>query len=209
MVAIAGVPGKLIRKIEPYNFLQPENDFRSCCVFAMVGAFKNMKNSIIRFLTISAFATCILAAQTSNGLPPPTDLGRRHVNVLNILLTLTTGQQDQATTIFTDAATAEATSRESLKATYQSLQDAVANHDSAAIDRISLTIGTLNAQVTALEAKADAALYEILTPEQQTKFKQSQEQGPFGLQRSLMRRIAQSQQSNNCSSDPSDAVYNP
>ena len=83
-----------------------------------------------------------------------------------------------ATTIFTDAATAEATIQDSLRTAHKSLRAAVAGTGS--IDQIAATIGTLTAQLTAIRAKADAALYQILSSDQQSKMTQIEAAGPGG-----------------------------
>jgi Spy/CpxP family protein refolding chaperone len=57
-----------------------------------------------------------------------------------------------------------------LQAAHQSIGDAVKANDTAAIDQAATTIGNLTAQSTAIDAKANAAFYRILTPDQQAKF---------------------------------------
>jgi hypothetical protein len=50
---------------------------------------------------------------------------------------------------------------------------AVKNNATSVIDQLSSAIGTLNGQVLAIQSKADAAFYAILTSDQQTKLDQS------------------------------------
>jgi Spy/CpxP family protein refolding chaperone len=102
---------------------------------------------------------------------------QRRVSFLTTLLSLTAAQQQQATSIFTTAATAGATVFSSLKTARQSLETAVKNNDSATIDQVSATIGNSTAQRTANDAKADAAFYQILTADQQSKLTQFEAQG--------------------------------
>jgi Spy/CpxP family protein refolding chaperone len=73
--------------------------------------------------------------------------------------------------------------RDSLKTAHQSLTDAVKSNNSAGIDQASSTIGSLTAQMTAADSKAEAAFYQILTPDQQTKYTESQGRGFGGFGR--------------------------
>jgi Spy/CpxP family protein refolding chaperone len=82
---------------------------------------------------------------------------------------LTTQQQQQATTIFTEAANNGKTFHDQMKTAHQNLQTAVQKNDAAGIEQASNTIGTMMGQMTAAHAKADAAFYQTLTPDQQTK----------------------------------------
>ncbi len=135
-----------------------------------------MKKVLFSFLFASLFATTLTFAQRT--APTPADIAERRVNFLTRQLTLTTAQQQQATTIFTNSATADATVRANLKTAHQSLSDAVKANNSAGIDQAAATIGNLTAQVSANDAKADAAFYQILTPDQQAKYTEAQSQGP-------------------------------
>jgi Spy/CpxP family protein refolding chaperone len=137
-----------------------------------------MKKKISTFLLTSALATTLLFSQKLGNPSDPATLVQRRVNFLTAVLSLTTAQQQQATTIFTDAATAALTVRSNLKAAHQSLSSAVKNNDTSSIDQVSTTIGNLMAQLVSTEAKANAAFYQILTPDQQAKFNQIQSQRP-------------------------------
>jgi Spy/CpxP family protein refolding chaperone len=95
-------------------------------------------------------------------------------------LSLTAAQQEQATTIFLAAATAEDSSRTNVKAAHDALKAAIKNNDGAAIDAAAKTIATLTAQSISAEAKAQAAFYQILTPEQQSNRVALGGPGPFG-----------------------------
>jgi Spy/CpxP family protein refolding chaperone len=106
---------------------------------------------------------------------------QHRIAFLTTLLTLTTAQQQQATTIFAAAATAAAPLHTSMKAARQALQTAVTGNDAATIDTNAATIGSLTSQLTSVEAKASAAFYQILTPEQQTKLTQFESQGHGGF----------------------------
>lgn len=136
-----------------------------------------MKRLLFSFLFASALAT-LSFAQPSGSAPAPADMAQRRVNFLTRQLTLTTAQQQQALTIFTTSATADAAARATLKTAHQSLSDSVKTNNLAGIDQASATIGNLTAQVSSTDGKADAAFFQILTPDQQTKYNESRMQGP-------------------------------
>jgi Spy/CpxP family protein refolding chaperone len=97
---------------------------------------------------------------------------------LTTLLSLTPAQASQATTIFTNAATAISTLQTTLSTDRDSLQTAIKSNATANIDQLSATIGTLTGQITSVQSKADAAFYAILTTDQQAKLDQL---GGFGF----------------------------
>jgi Spy/CpxP family protein refolding chaperone len=148
-----------------------------------------MKKTLSLSVFVIALAGSLAFAQSSgsssSGAPtgPTRGNGIQHrINILTTLLTLTTAQQQQATTIFTNAATAAMPIHTSMKTAREALHTAVTGNDAATISTNATTIGTLTAQLTSIEATADAAFYQILTPEQQTKLTQleSQGHGAFG-----------------------------
>jgi Spy/CpxP family protein refolding chaperone len=47
-------------------------------------------------------------------------------------------------------------------------------NDSAAMEQAATAIGSLTAQTTLARAKSDAAIYQLLTPDQRTKYAQMQ-----------------------------------
>jgi poly-gamma-glutamate capsule biosynthesis protein CapA/YwtB (metallophosphatase superfamily) len=96
----------------------------------------------------------------------------KYLSSLTTLLSLSSDQQAQATTVFGAAVTTQAALRKSLKAARESLGAAVMKNDSAGINQASGAIGMLTAQITAAGAKANAAFYQILTPDQQSKLAQ-------------------------------------
>ncbi len=141
-----------------------------------------MKKALTAFLLTSALATSPLFAQgPGNGRGPGRMVDRR-VNMLTTFLSLTPNQQTQATTIFTSAGASAAAVRVTLQSARQSLANAEKTNDTAAIDQAAATIGNLTAQLTAAESKANAAFYQTLTPDQQTKLNQIQNmrRGQFG-----------------------------
>jgi Spy/CpxP family protein refolding chaperone len=136
-----------------------------------------MYKTITTTLLAFAFSASLLFAQGPGNPPDPATAAQRRVQFLTRLLSLTASQQQQATTIFTSAITSGSTIRTSLRTAHQSLNDAVTKNDIAGIDQQSATIGNLTAQMTSIDAKADAAFYQILTPDQQAKFTQMQSRG--------------------------------
>ena len=134
-------------------------------------------------LTKLTVCTAVLAATlmaqrpfgvlTNGSAPDPATMVANQVARLTTLLTLTTAQQAQATTIFTNALTAitplqanEATARQALPA-------AVKGDATSTIDTLTSTIGSLSGQIMAIQNKADAAFYAILTSDQQTTLGQT------------------------------------
>jgi Spy/CpxP family protein refolding chaperone len=110
---------------------------------------------------------------------------QRRIQFLTTLLSLSTDQQNQATTIFTNAANAQSAQRTSMQTARQALNDAVKANNGAGIDQAAATIGNLTTQATSIQAKADAAFYQILSADQQAKLTQFQGQwrggpGPRG-----------------------------
>jgi Spy/CpxP family protein refolding chaperone len=148
-----------------------------------------MKKTLSLSVFVLALAGSLAFAQSSGSSSTGTPTGptrgngiQHRISFLTTFLTLTTAQQQQATTIFTTAATAAMPVHTSMKAAREALKTAVTGNDAATISTTANTIGTLTAQLTSIEATADAAFYQILTPEQQTKLTQfeSQNHGGFG-----------------------------
>jgi Spy/CpxP family protein refolding chaperone len=98
----------------------------------------------------------------------------RYMNSLTALLSLTTAQQQQASAIFTNAAGTRASVHSSLKAARKALSDAVKNNDTGAISQASTALGALTSQHISNGALANAAFFQLLTPDQQTKLSQFQ-----------------------------------
>lgn len=110
----------------------------------------------------------------------PAQMVQMRVDRLAQRLSLTDAQKTQATKIFTDAQTASQPIITSIQDNHTSLRDAVKKNDLGAIDQLSSTIGGLNGQLTSIQAKADAAFYAILTPDQQSKYGTGGMAGRFG-----------------------------
>jgi len=136
--------------------------------------------TVAMLLSLILSATVMLLAQ---GPPPPPDSAdfvQHHVQFLTKLLSLTSAQQTQATTIFTTAATAAEPLHTQMKAARQSLAAAIKADDTATINTVAATIGGLVAQMTSIEATAQAAFYQILTTSQQSTLDAQQSSGGHG-----------------------------
>ena len=118
---------------------------------------------------------------TGAAAPDPATIVANQVARLTNLLTLTTAQQTQATTIFTDALTAITPLQTSEVTARQALPAAVKSNATATIDQLSTTIGSLEGQMMSIQNKADAAFYAILTADQQTKLDQTNFRNGPGL----------------------------
>ncbi len=93
------------------------------------------------------------------------------------LLTLTTSQAAQATTIFTNEASAVSPLQTNLSTARTNMKAAVQTNATGTIDSLAAQIGTLTGQIASVQNKADAAFYAILTTDRQTKLNSS---GGFG-----------------------------
>jgi len=117
--------------------------------------------------------------------PDPATMVQHRVDFLTRELGLSPAQQQQATTIFTEAAANQQPVHDQMKSAHESLQAAITKNDSAAIDQAASSIGNLMAQTISAHAKTDAAFYQTLTPDQQSKYTQMHQHkaGMFGLRR--------------------------
>ena len=98
----------------------------------------------------------------------------KYLNSLTALLSLTPAQQEQAATIFANAAGTRVAAHSELQAVHQTLADAVKNNDATSISRASRSLGALLSQRISNGALANAAFFQLLTPDQQIKFSQFQ-----------------------------------
>jgi Spy/CpxP family protein refolding chaperone len=133
--------------------------------------------AVLAFTTLSA---SVLFAQRSGTPPTPAEMIANRVARLTTLLSLTTAQQAQATTIFTNQQTAESSLVSSMQAARTALKTAVQANDLTGIVTQATQIGSLTAQQVEIQAKAEAAFYAILTADQQTKYNQRPFGGPGG-----------------------------
>lgn len=140
-----------------------------------------------------AFAATLLFAQTPSPTPRPTPtpptpatLAQRQIQRLTTLLDLTTAQQTDALPIFTTAATTALSVSSSMQTARKALRTDILNNNTTNIGSGSapgvdaMAIGNLTAQLTAAEAVAQAAFYQILTPAQQTKYNTLGQRGGMG-----------------------------
>ena len=127
-------------------------------------------NRLQEVAVLAAIVTGSLMAQPpfGGGAPPdPATMIQNRVTRLTALLTLTTTQASEATTIFTNAQTALTPLQTSLSGYRTAMQAAVKSNSTATIDQIAGSIGTATGQMTAIQNKAEAAFYAILTSAQQ------------------------------------------
>ena len=97
---------------------------------------------------------------------------------LTKVLSLNSSQQQQATTIFTNAANANRPVFAELRTAGRSLATAVkSNEPASTIKQFSTTIGNDTGELVANEAAAYEQFYQILSPDQQTKLSQMHRMG--------------------------------
>ncbi len=124
-------------------------------------------------LIAAAFAQHPFGVLTSDSSPDPATIVQNRVERLISRLTLTTAQAAQATTIFTNALNAITPLEINLRTAHDALPAAVKANNTATIDQLSSTIGSLEGQILAIQNKADAAFYAILTVDQKSKLDQT------------------------------------
>jgi Spy/CpxP family protein refolding chaperone len=142
-------------------------------------------NSVSKISALGVLLSATLLAQgprANGGAPPdPATMVANRVARLTTLLSLTTAQASQATTIFTNAVTATAALQTTLATDRDSLKTAVKSNLTSTIDQLAASIGTLQGQSLGIQSKADAAFYAILTADQKTKFDQLGDHGGPGF----------------------------
>jgi Spy/CpxP family protein refolding chaperone len=144
------------------------------------------KEESMRYVIAAILAPVIAIpalAQTLSKPPSAGEIAQHKVKTLTALLNLTSAQQQQAQAIYGSAAQSEQTLLEGEKEAREALRAAVRNDDTSAIDQVAAALGQSMAENTSIRAKADAAFYQILTAEQQSKLSdlESQHLGPFDL----------------------------
>jgi Spy/CpxP family protein refolding chaperone len=141
-----------------------------------------------RLLFAAALATTLAFGQGPRPRGEGGDPTQMRVDMLTRMLDLTDEQKAKATTIYTEAHSASRTARTSMQNTMESMDEAVKANNTASIDQLAITAGTLSGQLMAVQRKADAAFYQILTAEQKEKFDNMPRgfgggPGPFGGRR--------------------------
>src|SRR5437868_15361205 len=98
--------------------------------------------ALAALITGSAMAQGPFGVMTASAPPDPATVVANHVSRLTALLTLTTAQAAQATTIFTNALNAITPLETTLSGYYTSLHTAVQSDAIATIEQLSTSIGT-------------------------------------------------------------------
>jgi Spy/CpxP family protein refolding chaperone len=109
-------------------------------------------------------------ALAQNGPPDPAQMVQMRVDRMNETLKLTKTQEKQITGIYMDAQTANQSVMGGMREANQSITAAIKTNDTNAMSQAANTIGTLTAQMQVTNAKAEAAVYALLTPDQQSKY---------------------------------------
>lgn len=146
-----------------------------------------MKKIAISLALICMFASPALFAQAADSTPEAPSGSTRaakmvqhRVKHLTTVLSLTAAQQAQVTTILTNAVASQSTVSASTKTAHTNLQNAIHSNDAAAMEQAANSIGAMSAQKALAHAKIEAAIYQTLTPEQQTKMAQLESEGHHG-----------------------------
>ena len=128
-----------------------------------------MRTTLLK-VTTAVLALASVFAMAQHGNPPdPGKMAQRHLDFLTKQLSLTPQQQQQASTIFSEAANNAKATHGQMRTAHDSLKAAIQKNDSAGIEQAANTIGNLTTQMITAHAKAQAAFYQTLTPDQQTK----------------------------------------
>src|SRR6476469_502505 len=127
-----------------------------------------MRTNLLKVTAFLALASVFAMAQHGNP-PDPAKMAQHHIDFLTKQLSLTPQQQQQATTIFSEVSNNAKGVHEQMRAAHDSLKAAIQNNDAAGIEQAANTIGSLTTQMTVAHAKGQAAFYQTLTPDQQTK----------------------------------------
>jgi Spy/CpxP family protein refolding chaperone len=110
--------------------------------------------------------------RSAGGTPTPPDPAMMIANQvarLTTLLDLTTAQASQITSILTAAQSSVSTLQTSLNTDRTNLTAAITSNNTATITSISSDMGNLQGQILAINSKAEASIYALLTSDQQTK----------------------------------------
>jgi hypothetical protein len=122
--------------------------------------------AVSRFMGMAALATAAAFAQ--HAPPDPATMAQHRVTQLTGQLGLTGAQAAQATTIYTNSATAVAPLQSQMRTLQTAMQAAVKSGAADTIEQTAAQMGTLMGQITAIQSKADAAFYAGLSTSQQT-----------------------------------------
>jgi len=109
-------------------------------------------------------------AIAQNGPPDPAEMVKMRVERMNDTLKLNKDQQKKIQSIYMDAQKANQEVMGGMREANQSIAAAIKSNDTNAMSQAANTVGTLTAQMTVNNAKAEAAVYALLTPDQQSKY---------------------------------------
>lgn len=141
-------------------------------LIAKSGTWNNTRRHMKHILALVTLAAAIpfASAQSAHTPPTPAQMAQHEVEHYTSALSLTSDQQEQATTIFTAAAASESTLREQQRTARQALETSITSGDAATIGQAATTIGQIEGEMTSARALAQAKLYKLLNSEQQAKF---------------------------------------
>src|ERR1019366_7177121 len=143
---------------------------------------KPLKKIAIHLMSLAAITAGIYLTQAlaQNGPPDPARVVQARVDRMNEELRLTKAQQEQITDIYMNAMTANRPLQAGMRTARELLAAAIKSNDTNSMSQAANTIGTLTAEIPVNNAKAEAAVYAALTPEQQAKFQPSTGMGGYG-----------------------------
>lgn len=145
-------------------------------------AFSEPQEAAPRNGTASHVSRKALASQSgtkgSYELPKNAAKQAKLMASLTALLSLTPTQQQQAAAIFTNAVNSRIGIHATMKSARKELSAAVQNYDGSGIAQAAAQIGALMTQYVSNGALANAAVFHLLTPDQQTKYTQFLGQSP-------------------------------
>ncbi len=143
-----------------------------------------MKKTVLLLALAGILAAPVVFAQNADTAPPPPDsaehvqhMVQHRVAYLTTVLTLTTAQQTQITNLMTAAMTSKPANHTAMKTAHDALKTAIHSNDAAGMEAASTSIANLMAQEELARAKTEAAIYQLLTPEQQTKMNALEAEG--------------------------------
>jgi len=129
-----------------------------------------MKTSRIPLIAAATLAAALAFGATAPTPPTPAQIAANQVAHLTRLLSLESGQQATATTLFTTAATTIAGLHTSLQTAQTSLKTAIENDDATALQTLTSQIGTLVGEEALARATAEAGLYAVLSSSQKATY---------------------------------------
>src|ERR1700684_2393420 len=145
------------------------------------------KTALLLALTCALLAARAIFAQTPAADAPPENgaaHGQRMIQhrlaYMTTVLSLTTAQQTQVKSVLTAAVANGSTTHGSMKTAHDNLKTTIHANDAAGMEQAATTIGNLMAQEELSRATTEADIYQLLTPEQQTKKDAPEREGRRG-----------------------------